>query len=279
MLARNVGTVILMVVLFAGLGMSLKVQSAGETIARFSDVRGDDAGAGQLFYPEHAVYVPGLFDLLGFEVSRDASFVYFDLRFAALTNPFQAPEGYFHQRIEILIRTGESPEKTDIPIGSHTLQTGLGLGWNVRLSVAPFDESRLIVVGEDGQVQVLSEEVISGILPDNQTIRVQVNSDALPQPDSAWGYYVLVGSFDGLAQGSWRDLGDGPWQVGGEGLPVFDLLSPRFGRRSQKNQLSEGVLYPVYASGANPVIWLSAALGVVLVLGVVFIWRWRLGRS
>ncbi|MCK9526320.1 MAG: hypothetical protein M0R49_10420 [Limnochordia bacterium] len=254
-------------------------QGFEEVVVLFTDAREDDVGSGGLLYPKHGLYVPGLFDLLRFEVARDNDFTYFDFQFAALTNPFQAPEGYFHQRLEVYMRTGESEGRRDVRVGPYTLQTAPDLGWDFRLSVAPFDESRLYVVGEDGQIGVFSGEVHSRRLPESETIRAQVKSSILPQPDSDWGYYVLVGAFDGLAEGFWRDLGEGPWQVGGTGTPIFDILAPRFGRHSQKAQLSAGVLYPVVASRFPVVPWLFGILATVLVLTVFFLWRWRHGGS
>lgn len=280
MFVRILGAAILCIILLgASPQMQARDQTDWETIVRFTDARGDDVGGGDLLYPDHAVYVPGLFDLLQFEVSRDEHNLYFDFQFAALTNPFQAPEGYFHQRLEVYIQTGEPSPLTDIYLGPHKLQTAPDAGWNVRLSIAPFDESRLYVLGEDGQVEILSKGVTSRSLPARQTIRVQVENDVLPQHNSDWGYYVLVGSFDGLAEGSWRDLGEGPWQVGGTGTPVFDLLSPRFGARSQKAQLAQGVLYPVYEGRTQVIPMLLGALAVAWVFGVFCLWRWRHGRS
>lgn len=280
MLVRRLGAALLCIIFLGVSSQTLAQDQADvETIAQFTDARGDDVGGGDLRYPDHTVYVPGLFDLLQFEVSRDEHYVYFDFQFLVLTNPFQAPEGYFHQRLEVYIQTREDVGRTDVHLGPHKLQTAPDAGWNLRLSIAPFDESRLYVVGKDGQVHIFSEEVTSHSLPDRQTIRVQVESDVLPQPDSAWGYYVLVGSFDGLAEGSWRDLGEGPWQVGGTGTPVFDLLSPRFGSKSQKAQLAKGVLYPVYGGKTHVASWFVGIVAIAWVFGVFFLWRWRRGRS
>jgi carbohydrate-binding DOMON domain-containing protein len=280
MFGRILGvTLVCLMVLVATYQTLALEQAVGETRVRFTDARGDDVGGGDLLYPNHAVYVPGLFDLVQFEVSFDEQNIFFDFQFVALTNPFQAPEGYFHQRLEVYMLTGEPTILSDIRFGAYTLPTAQDAGWNVRLSIAPFDESRLYVLGEDGRVQVFSEEVTSFSLPERKTVRAQVKRDVLPQPNPAWGYYVLVGSFDGLAEGSWRDLGDGPWQVGGQGIPVFDLLSPRFGRKSQKAQLSQGVLYPVYQGEIQLMLVLFGALLVAGAVGVFCLWRWRHGRS
>lgn len=251
--------------------------AALETFAVFKDPKGDDAGAGGLLYPAHGVYVPGLFDLLQFSLSSDSDHLYFDFQFAALTNPFQAPEGYFHQRLEVYVHTGTRLGRTEVEIGGWTFQTAPELGWDLRLSVAPFGETRLYAVGEENRVQVFSEGVTSYSRPENGTIRVQVSSDLLPQSDSAWGYYVLTGSFDGLAADFWRDLGEGPWQLRGEGPPVFDLLAPRFGRNSQRAQLRTGVLHPVVSRKVSSAPWLTVLSAVILLVGTFGLWRWRRG--
>src|SRR5690554_2553277 len=126
---RRLGAVLLclMFTLLLRTGLA-RGQVGAETIARFRDAQGDDAGAGNLLYPDHRVYVPGLFDLLEFVVSQDEDNVYFDFQFAALTNPFQAPEGYFHQRIEVYIHTGLRLGRTALKVGSHNLQTAPELG-------------------------------------------------------------------------------------------------------------------------------------------------------
>ena len=49
----------------------------------FKDAHGDDVGGGMLAYPDHQVYVRGLFDLLQFGVTRDDDYIYFDFQFAA----------------------------------------------------------------------------------------------------------------------------------------------------------------------------------------------------
>ena len=235
---------------------------------------GDDIGAGNLFYPEHPVYIPGLFDLVLFEVSVDDESVFFDFQFKALTNPFGAPEGYFHQRLELLLSTGSNFTHNKIHIGRHTLQTAPKIGWDVRLSIAPFGES-LLYVGEE--LQIFREDIVSSVLPDGRTIRLKVPKSLLPHPNLGWGYYVLVGAFDGLAPGLWRDVGKGSWQIRGEGVPVFDLLAPLFSLPKQKVQLTKGVLYPVYGRQNEAGIWFVC--GFIVILTAFFLWRWVRGRT
>jgi len=257
---------ILLCIVLVGSGLA-----EAEVIFQRSDPRGDDYGSGKLLYPEHAVYESGLFDLQRFSVGREEGNIYFDFRFAKISNPFQAPEGFFHQRLEVYISTGEGAGQKKITIGSHEFKTAPGQGWQIRLAVAPFGESKLFLA-QGGQI------FLSGIYPelldDGATIRVWVDGDLMPEPDKSWRYYVLVGSFDGLAPDFWRDVGSGPWQVGGEGPPVFDLLAPCWGRYNQKNQLSSLTLQPVGMGALNsPIIILSACFVGLLVGGIV-LWRW-----
>lgn len=251
--------------------------AAEEILVQIRDPRGDDRGAGGLVYPSHEVFVPGLFDLLKFQVSVDQQFVFFDFQFAALTNPFRAPEGYFHQRLELYITTGVNPGPSEIQVGRHRLQTSPAAGWDLRLSAAPFGESKLYVWrGSDQEPEVYSRGVTSLALSDGKTVRLQVDKTLMPDSSSAWGYYVLVGAFDGLAQDLWRDAGQGPWQVGGEGVPIFDLLAPRFGSGNQKTQLSRGVLVPVYGGKPAHWYWLGGGAAVAAVL-CFLLWRWLRG--
>lgn len=264
----------LVVALLIMLALILGAQAQSPVIVRITDPRGDDWGGGALTYPDHQVYVPGLFDLQLFEVATDDEYIIFDFQFATLTNPFQAPEGYFHQRLEVYIRTGAQSGFGDMKVGAHQLKTSPDGSWDVRLSVAPFGESRLYAQG-----RVFTEEVSSLSLPESQTIRVQVKKNILPNPSPAWGYYVLVGSFDGLAVDFWRDLGEGPWEIGGEGFPIFDLLAPRWGSRSQENQLSKGVLYPISGGQTRSIWWLVGVLGLAVMAAGFYMWRWRRGRT
>ncbi len=244
-----------------------------EIIFQRSDPRGDDYGSGTLVYPSHEVYVPGLFDLRHFSVEVHEAHVSFDFRFSAISNPFRAPEGFFHQRLEVYIATGESKGNENIVLGRHEFQTAPGYGWQVRIAVAPFGESRLYLA-EAGRARVFFTGIFPELLPDGKTIRVRVNRDLLPEPLQSWRYYVLVGAFDGLALDYWRDLGAGPWQVGGEGPPVFDLLAPRWGRRNQKRQLASGVLYPLGGGGGGWIVLGLLSGLAALIIGGFFVWRW-----
>ena len=241
-------------------------------IFEMKDPAGDDWGAGALAYPGHEIFSAGLFDLQKFRVSADETHFYFDFQFPAVTNPFQAPEGYFHQRLEVYMDTSFPGGNENIILGGWRLRTRPQYGWEVRLSVAPFNETRLFTWDSQGLRQY-DQGVSSSLQADGKTIRAKVERGLLAgQPECRrWRYYVLVGSFDGLSPGSWRPLGDNSlWQAGGEGPPVFDLLAPRWGWKTQKRQLARGVLSPVSVAGVKVSLWIKIGLISLLGIAVLF---------
>lgn len=274
---RRLALVILSLLLAASF-----VSAQEKVIFQMRDPARDDQGAGGVLYPTHEVFVSGLFDLRKFAVLQDPDNYYFDLTFATVTNPFGAPEGYFHQRLEIYLDTTYPGGQEMISFGQYELKTSPKYGWEIRLSIAPFGESYLQIATEEG-VRKVSEGISSFLKGDQQTIRVQMAKDLLPSSPDLWHYYVLVGSFDGLATEFWRDVGIDPWALGGEKPPVFDLLAPRWGLRSQRQQLRKGILYPVGKGWLGSLPWLIIALLAALCLGLifwlVFYWRWLRVRN
>lgn len=248
----------------------------GEIVFQMSDPTGDDYGAGKLNYPAHEVFVPGLFDLQKFVVSRDEENYYFDCRFSAVTNPFGAPEGFFHQLCHIYLDTMFPGGNEEIEIGGYTFLTTPDYGWEVHLRVAPFGES-LLELTTDGTTTT-RHKVTSLLLSDGKTIRTVVERSLLPEMAEPWRYYVLVGSFDGLESDLLRTYAQDLWGVSGEGPPIFDLLAPRWGIRSQKQQLLKSVLHPVGSGWQGNLPWLKLLLIFTAGLGLFFwglyLWRW-----
>ena len=65
-------------------------------------------------------------------LSSDSDHLYFDFQFAALTNPFQAPEGYFTAPRSIRTHGTALAHEVEWQLN---LQTAPELGWDLRLSV------------------------------------------------------------------------------------------------------------------------------------------------
>lgn len=242
------------------------------------DPPGDDSGAGNLRYPEHGVFESGLWDLVRFTVSSTPGKVYLDSTFQKVTNPFNAPEGYFHQRIEIYISQQTEIGSLELPL-ELPLTLDSEHGWEYRIQVAPFGNTKL----EHWQDGVIADEIDSWLLEDGQTIRVELSKSLIGYPVSDWRYYVLVGSFDGLAPNMWRGISPHPsmWGLSGEDLPIVDVLAPSWGPSSQARQLSEGVLVPVGLGWQRKLPWYQVVVGLLMLLAL-FIWGiiyWQRARS
>jgi len=235
------------------------------------DPTGDDRGAGTLRYPTHPIFEKGLFDLRQFKVSYDEAFVYFDLEFGLVTNPFHAPEGYFHQRIEIYIDKNRDQGNEKISLPGIELRLPEEHRWEARVRVGPFGGTALFNTASMVPSSVFPA-VSSTLLDDGRTIQVRVSRELLLTPTTDWHYYVLVGGFDGLGYGQFRPLTDqaGEWTFGGEGWPIVDVLAPSWGTATQNRQLKRGELYPVGPGWVQKQPWASLALFIAIVLGTIF---------
>jgi hypothetical protein len=63
------------------------VPADAKVIFSMADKAGDDVGDGNYTYPTDERFVPGMFDLINFEMLKDEANVYFRLRFRDLANP------------------------------------------------------------------------------------------------------------------------------------------------------------------------------------------------
>ncbi|HOB21396.1 MAG: hypothetical protein GX766_00250 [Firmicutes bacterium] len=246
--------------------------SADQVYFQMEDPAGDEG----VEYPTAPFFSPGegYFDLLHFQVSGDEENLFFDFRFARAANPWQAPEGFSHQLIDLYIDTA--------PGGSlETRIQGAGVsfapehGWEYQLRLMPWGGSALYSQKDSWPVEV-------SLLPDGRTIRAQVAKTLLGTPKASWGYYVLVGSYDGFAPDNYRPIKRqaGPWHFGGHrGNSVIDLLAPEGeGPRSQKTQLSQpAVLYPVGVKhNARPKVLLYLAISLLFLFACLELYRLRM---
>jgi len=207
------------------------------------DPAGDDHGPGSYVYPTNETFVPGLFDLTGFAVRVDTDHVHFDLGFVAVTNPWDAPEGFYHQLIDIYIDTTSGAGRTDPLRPGPRVRFDPAYGWDVQVRAAPFGGTRMQRASDGADVPGLARGLTSGVLADGRTIRVSIPLAVLGVPQSSWRYYVLVGGFDAFGEDGYRPARETatPWSFGGAhpsgaGPQVIDILAPRWWR-SQARQL------------------------------------------
>ncbi|MGI6567807.1 MAG: hypothetical protein GX341_07775 [Firmicutes bacterium] len=255
---------------------------AGTVLFSMEDRAGDDSGAGGLTYPLHEVFEPGLFDLRRVHVWHDDRSLYFDISFALVTNPWNAPEGFFHQLIDVYI---------DAEPGGYTQPAAEGpgvmfspdAGWEYRLRIQPWAGSRWVDARSE-PAQVYPVDV--SVLPDGKTIRGEVPLSVTGLPSRSWRYYVLVGGFDTFGPDDYRAVEEisTQWAFGGAasagGARVVDILDVGSGKRSQKAQLKADagagglpVLLPVDGGLSLPFTWghLLASIAVLTVLGSMFL--------
>lgn len=257
-------------------------------VFQMKDPSGDDNGPGGYVYPTHDTFVPGLLDLTAFAVGTGGGHVYFDLTFRAVNNPWDAPEGFYHQLIDIYIDTTPGEGRTEPLRPGPRVRFDPAHAWDVRVRAAPFGGTRLHWAGDAPDAPGLARGLAAQVLKDGRTIRVAVPAAAIGTPQPSWRYYVLVGGFDAFGDDGYRAVGPEPaeWRFGGRdpaaaGPQVIDILAPRWWR-SQARQLrsfavpgddpaSRGsmayaLLHPV-GPGQQPWLWAAGALAAAGLAG------------
>lgn len=248
--------------------------SGTELIFEMADRSGDDYGMGSLVYPTHDAFAPyrDLFDLTSFTVSIDGEYLLFDLSFSQITNPWKAPEGFFHQHILVFINTGNGTGvKRYDPLGFELNQP-----YDYVVRIAPWSLSNLRDYEGNIQAQLIVETI------DPQTIRAYIPLENLHVPKRSWQYAVLVGSYDAFGRDLFREVlvKNTEWEFGGGGSwPFVDILAPSFGKVRQQEQLKSGVFYfQNHRGDTNPyhlcLLWLILVL-LLFALGGCFFYRKR----
>ncbi len=260
------------------------------------DPVGDDYGYGSYQYPTNIAFQPykGIFDIIGFKVwAEKEGMVYFDTRFATITNPWMAPEGFIHQNLRIYIDTTPkggcvTPVKRGPNVVFHPK-----FGWEVCLKAVGWNNSQLITL-ENGVIKIRTLK--TEVLGDGQTIRVSVPTERIGVPGKHWKYYVLVGSYDGFGEDFFRKVTvqPGAWVIGGgtgDGFEprIMDILAPKRGKHRQEAQLKSfsaemkklAELYPVGPGnqGGHGVLWLGILAAALAGTGGYAIYRKPKGLS
>lgn len=254
--------------------------AAGERVVwECDDPAGDDHGQGSYTYPTNPSFAPyaGHFDIVHFRVAADERHVHFDVSLAQLVNAWNAPEGFSHQLIEILIDT--EPGTGDVNAASHGANVRFDQRWapDVFIRVLAWGGSRVTVGSR-------SHDISAAVLPNTATVRASVPIEILGAPSEDWKYYVLVSSQDGYGPEDHRPVTaqGGPWVFGGgsdSGMCpyVIDLVAPAASVASnpQYSQLKSwsdadrrlAVLVPanVYYTGSG---WAPAAGWIALGMAV-----------
>ncbi len=250
------------------------------------DPVGDDYGPGTYVYPSHKSFVPGLFDLVHFRVSYDPEYVYFDASFREVTNPWNAPEGFSHQLLNIYIDSVKGAGRTDTFRPGAMVAFDKRHGWDVFVKALGWGGCRAFSSQDGAEARGLSDGLRATVLADGKTIRVAVPRAVIGQPDRSWAYYVLVGSQDAFGEDDFRPVmqNQGAWVFGGGtdldfDPNVIDMLAAPRGRHTQERLLgsydaergSLAVLVPVSAASSGAASPGPARSAVIAGVGVLFV--------
>jgi carbohydrate-binding DOMON domain-containing protein len=268
--------------IWVALGLGLLLAGAGYPAVFFEmrDPSGDENGYGSYQYPTNIAFKPykGLFDITGFKVwSEKPGIIYFDTGFAAITNPWAAPEGFIHQNLRIFIDSRPGEGFVNLPQRGANVSFDPKYAWDIGLKLVGWENSQLFLAkGNQIKMWPLKTEVLG----DGLTIRAQVATARIGYPEKRWNYYVFVGSYDGFGTDFFRKVmrKQGEWVIGG-GLDeliepnIMDLLAPPQGAGNQIKQLSSfnretgelARLEPV-GGGVATTSWLACAGWAVLIL-------------
>lgn len=247
-----------------------------------TDPVGDDVGPGDYIYPKHPSFDPhkSHLDLLAFRAINKGEVAWYELDFGLIKNPWQAPEGFFHQRVDIYIDSRDGYGRVLPANPGSNVTFAKEYPWDMWIRIAPWGGSKAYFLEKDDKL-VERRGVEVGVTGD-RTIRVIVPEEVLPLPKSTWRYYVLVGGYDGFGPDGYRVVtaGGGEWIFAGGtdnniDPNVMDLLAPRGGKHSQEVQLSYdlesktgSILYPVGHVGERYPTLVVLGLIIVLLGGV-----------
>ena len=202
-----------------------------ELLMHATDPLHDDVGEGTYTYPLDSHFIPGSFDISGFEASHDQELIYFELSFRALSNPGWHPE-YGFQLTEVVIALHAGTDGS-IDVGHNS---GMVLD-------RPFQ--RLILVGGGIQIEDDAGTILAAYLPSEEdavnpigdastgTIRFALPLKYFPGGMTSWSFSVMAGGQDdhgGAGIGEFRTVGRTAtrWSGGGRENPessnIYDFL-------------------------------------------------------
>lgn len=254
--------------------------AAPEQLFSMRDPLGDDIGDGSIAYPQDSTFHRGVLDLTRFSVLADETHYAFRFRFAHIANPWNAPEGFYHPRIDVFIDTAQGLGRTDpLRPGPGEVRFSELHPWDVWLRIAPWDGARLFA-HDDPPDSPGYAEGLHLRLADEFTIEALVPKSLITLSGEE-SYYVLVGSFDALGIDGYREVQAHPsrWLLTGENrdLRVVDLLAPGLGGRAQKRQLRQGIdgairLEPVGGGRGWKALWPLLLAAVILGMSGSVVW-------
>jgi hypothetical protein len=216
-------------------GVSLE----GKKIFHISDPAGDDKGDGDYTYPENEKAIPGMLDLIDFEMGKDDEFVYFQLEFSCLTPAQVDSDQGFAGTFAAIVIDVDNIEKN----GNTRLFFDNG---NFLLSekdayefVIEVSNAGVLVYDQDWVWQILFLKAFSeeSHIQDNKFV-FAIPQKIIGSPDSNWKIQVMTGGQWGgykntaYGVGKFMNVGERAKKDQGGGADtefnpdVYDILTP-----------------------------------------------------
>jgi carbohydrate-binding DOMON domain-containing protein len=168
---------------------------------KFMDPTGDDKGPGGYTYPTDAVYSPGSFDLVEFEVKGDDNVEFKATVNDRLQDPWGMGVGFATQMIFIFIdKDGAAGSGHTDGLAGLNIKFAPESAWDKVVILSPQPASRVLAEVKSKAADVMKDIVVprrtTGI---GKSISAKVKLDELGGGDPAtWGFQVVVQSNEGF---------------------------------------------------------------------------------
>lgn len=209
-------------------------------IVTVRDPANDDHGPGSYTYPGDAVFKPGVFDLLAFQVGYDENNLVFRFEMRGpVENPWGSPNGLAIQLFDVYINTGAGAN----PLMRYGRNTAIEGGWDYALSLAGWNFGFFTADAPDKAASSVPVTIITD--PGKNMVIAKIPLSAIPGDPAAWKYAVAVLSNDGYGINGVRDVTaeGGQWALGGapndkNHTRIVDYLWPEGEMPTQEEMLS-----------------------------------------
>jgi len=226
----------------AGASGRMLVPDLGRTtwVVTVSDPANDDHGPGSYTYPRDAVFKPGVFDLLNFQVGYDENNLVFRFEMRGrVENPWGSPNGLAIQLLDVYINTGTGAN----PMMRNGRNTALDTGWDYALSLAGWNYGFFTAADPEKASSAVPVTIITD--PGKNMIIAKIPLDAIAGDPTTWTYVVAVMSNDGYGINGARDVTaeGGQWALGGAPVDknhsrIIDYLWQEGSTPTQEEMLS-----------------------------------------
>ena len=184
--------------LAVGFALAGAAQAEG---VKFMDPTGDDKGAGGYTYPTDAVYTPGSFDLVEFEVTSGDNADFKVTVNDRLADPWGMGVGFATQMVFIFIdQDGAAGKGHTKSLPGLNLEFAPESAWEKVIILSPQPASRVSAEVKTKAADLAADIVIPRrTVGSGKTISAKVQLDELGGGDpSKWGYQVVVQSNEGF---------------------------------------------------------------------------------